>query len=198
VGPNDDYVWGKPVRINQVAPDDVLQFRNWIVTTKTEIAVHFADGTGYRDTDEVVARRPHHTAIVKHVGGGGILQVYEQHVKPLGNRVQLHDVPTRGSPAIAKLTHKLMKDETGKMRMATVNTVTTIVVSGVGLGVSPAGKVASVGRRAVDLAAALLTVPRSLSYALSRCRPQRANRRRAAAKPAESGGTPWQVGGNGE
>jgi len=51
-------------------------------------------------------------------------------VKPLGNRVQLHDVPTRGSPAIATLTHKLMKDETGKMKMATVNTITTVVVSG--------------------------------------------------------------------
>jgi hypothetical protein len=103
--PNDDYVWGKPVRINEVAPGDVLQFRNWIVTTKTEIVVRFADGSGYRDTDEVVARRPHHTAIVKHIGGGGVLQVYEQHVKPLGNRVQLHDVPTKGSPAIARLTH---------------------------------------------------------------------------------------------
>jgi hypothetical protein len=130
VGPNDDYVWGKPVRINDVAPGDVLQFRNWIVTTKTEIVVRFADGSGYRDTDEVVARRPHHTAIVKHIGGGGVLQVYEQHVKPLGNRVQLHDVPTKGSPAIARLTHKLMKADNGKMKMATVNTVTTIVVSG--------------------------------------------------------------------
>jgi len=51
-------------------------------------------------------------------------------VKPLGNRVQLHDVPTKGSPAIARLAHKLMKDDDGKMKMATVNTVTTIVVSG--------------------------------------------------------------------
>jgi hypothetical protein len=46
------------------------------------------------------------------------------------SRIQLHDVPTRGSPAIAKLTHKVIKDDAGKMRMATVNTVTTIVVSG--------------------------------------------------------------------
>jgi hypothetical protein len=98
VGPNDDYVWGKPVRINEVAPGDVLQFRNWIVTTKTEATVHFADGTGYRDTDEVVARRPHHTAIVKHVGGGGILQVYEQHVKPLGNRVHSTTCPPETRP----------------------------------------------------------------------------------------------------
>jgi|SRR6266700_2490488 len=59
VGAHDDYVWGKPVRINEVAPGDVLQFRNWIVTTKTEVVVRFTDGNGYRDTDVVVARRPH-------------------------------------------------------------------------------------------------------------------------------------------
>jgi hypothetical protein len=130
VGRNDDYVWGTPVKINEVVPGDILQFRNWIVTTKIEMVVRFVDGTGYRDTDEVVTRRPHHTAIVEHVAGGGILRVYEQHVKPLGDRVQRHDVPTRSSPAVTRLIHKVMKQESGKMQMATVNTVTTIVVSG--------------------------------------------------------------------
>jgi len=56
--------------------------------------------------------------------------VYEQHVKPGGNHVQLHEVPTRSTPPITTLTHRLMKDASGKMRMATVSTVKTEVVSG--------------------------------------------------------------------
>jgi hypothetical protein len=51
-------------------------------------------------------------------------------VKPGGNHVQLHDMPTRSAPPITTLTHKLMKDASGKMRTATVTTVKTVVVSG--------------------------------------------------------------------
>jgi len=129
-GRDDNYDWGTPVRIEQVVRGDILQFRNWNVKTTTETTVRFTDGSGYHDTDEVVARRPHHTGIVEHVGGGGVVKVYEQHVKPGGNHVQLHEVPTRGTPPITTLTHKLMKDASGKMRMATVSTVKTVVVSG--------------------------------------------------------------------
>jgi len=50
--------------------------------------IRFPDGRIRPDMEEKVARRPHHSAIVYHVDGGGEFRVYEQHVKPSGNRVQ--------------------------------------------------------------------------------------------------------------
>jgi len=68
-GPDDNYDWGTPVRIEQVVRGDILQFRNWNVKTTTETTVRFTDGSGYHNTNEGIARRPHHTGIVEHVGG---------------------------------------------------------------------------------------------------------------------------------
>lgn len=129
-GRDDNYVWGKPVQLERVVPGDVIQFRDWIVTTKTVTVVRFADGSGYHDSDEVVARRPHHTAIVDRVGGVGVLRVYEQHVKPGGNHVQLHEVATKSTPPIKIVAHKMLKNAAGKVEIATVSTVKTMVVSG--------------------------------------------------------------------
>ena len=92
--------------------------------------MRFADGSGYHDTDEVVARRPHHTAIVDRVGGVGVLKVYEQHVKPGGTHVQLHEVPTKSTPPMKSVSQKMMTNAAGKMEMATVSTVKIVVVSG--------------------------------------------------------------------
>lgn len=38
-GRNDDYVWGDPVALNAVTPGDILQFRNYVVITKTKTEV---------------------------------------------------------------------------------------------------------------------------------------------------------------
>jgi len=129
-GHDDDYVWGTSIPLQQVVPGDVLQFRNFLVTTKTEKVVRFPDGTGYRDLDETVARRPHHSAIVNHVVGAGAFRVYEQHVKPLGDRVQNHTVSTRNVGSVRTMTHEIVRSDSGKMLTATVETTTTITVSG--------------------------------------------------------------------
>lgn len=129
-GRNDNYVWGRSVQTAQVIPGDILQFRNFTVTTKTETVVQFADGSGYRDTNVVEARRPHHTAIVERVGGGSVFKVYEQHVRPGGNHVQLHEVPTQGTSPVKNVIQKTMKNAAGKLETATVTTVKTVVVSG--------------------------------------------------------------------
>jgi hypothetical protein len=83
-GPDDDYVWGTPIKLEDVVPGDILQLRNSIITTKTETLVRFPDGKGYRDTGEVFARRPHHGAIVEQVRGAGVFRVLEQHWRPVG------------------------------------------------------------------------------------------------------------------
>jgi hypothetical protein len=73
VTPETDYVWGTSVTLAEVQPGDIIQFRNYRydreVETRTsrEISV-----------DEDFQERPHHTAIVERVDGGGALTVLEQ------------------------------------------------------------------------------------------------------------------------
>lgn len=129
-GHDDDYNWGTAIRLEEVAPGDVLQFRDFVVTTRTDKVVRFPDGRISSSMAETLARRPHHSAIVYHVDGGGQFRVYEQHVKPAGPRVQDHVVPTRNVAAFRVVTHEVVKAGTGALVTATVETTTTITVSG--------------------------------------------------------------------
>jgi len=129
-GRDDDYVWGRLIRLEEVSPGDVLQFRDFVITTKVDRVIKFPDGRISADMVETVARRPHHSAIVHHVDGGGQFRVYEQHVKPSGNRVQDHLVSTNSIATTRKTTHELVDAGGGRLSTATVETTTTITVSG--------------------------------------------------------------------
>jgi len=48
-GPDDDYIWGNPVQFKDALPGDILQFRDYVMTTKTVIDVTFGDGAGWND-----------------------------------------------------------------------------------------------------------------------------------------------------
>src|SRR5262245_8213328 len=63
VGPDDDYVWGDSIDMKDIKPGDVIQFRDYIVTTETKTEVEFPDGTYRWNTESRQAKRPHHTAI---------------------------------------------------------------------------------------------------------------------------------------
>jgi hypothetical protein len=129
-GKNDDYVWGDPVALQAVAPGDVLQFRNYVVTTKTRTDVTFDNGSGYVKDEVIDAIRGHHTAIVEAVVPGALL-VLEQHVKPLGPKVQRHTIPIVPSPPVNTTTHRMMKQPSGgSLKPATVLTTVTIMIRG--------------------------------------------------------------------
>ena len=129
-GEDDDYVWGDPVALKDVQAGDILQFRDFTVTTRTDVDVTFADGSGSETWKERRARRGHHTAIVDAVRGAGVLRVLEQHVKPLGKKVQRHSVRSRSVSPVSKTAHKKMKHESGSMKTAKVVETKTITVSG--------------------------------------------------------------------
>jgi hypothetical protein len=127
---DDDYAWGDPVALKDVVPGDILQFRDFNVTTTTTIDVTFEDGSGFVKKNELEAVRGHHSAIVDSIPGSGVLMVLEQRVKPLGKRVQSHRLPTQsGSPA-ATIVYKQMRNGSGKMMPAKVIETVTIVVTG--------------------------------------------------------------------
>ena len=83
VTPNADYVWGSSVALSDLQPGDVIQMRDY--RFDREVAVNNPDGSGSNDTD--FQERPHHTAIVESVDGGGAVTVLEQNA-PRGSAVR--------------------------------------------------------------------------------------------------------------
>ena len=125
LGPmNDDadYVWGDEISdLKDVQPGDILQFRDFAVTTTVETETRYADGSSETSTTEETFTRPHHTAVVSEVKSGGLLKVLEQNVAPAGKKVQLHNLNTKDVAPASKETQK---------QKAKVIVTTTIAVSG--------------------------------------------------------------------
>ena len=78
VTPTADYIWGTEVSLTDVQAGDVVQFRDY----RYDREVAREDGSADMDFQE----RPHHTAIVEQVHGGGALTVLEQNA-PVGTGV---------------------------------------------------------------------------------------------------------------
>jgi len=77
-----DYVWGTAVKLSDVKPGDLIQFRNYSYERK--IRTDNPDGSWSESEDK--KGRPHHTAIVEQVNGDGSLVVLEQNA-PKGDPV---------------------------------------------------------------------------------------------------------------
>jgi hypothetical protein len=128
-GKNDDYVWGTTVTSTQVTPGDILQFRNYNVTTTTITKVTFDDDSGWDDTKTSTESRPHHTAVVSRALSPFALEILEQNVPPAGKTVQRHVLAIKGASSTTT-DRKTMKDSTGKLRPAKVETTVKIEISG--------------------------------------------------------------------
>jgi hypothetical protein len=88
-----DYIWGDPVDLKDVAPGDILQFRDFDIDTRTDTTTELPRGGEKTEWKERVATRGHHTAVVEQNLGNGSIIILEQHVKPLGPVVQRHTIP---------------------------------------------------------------------------------------------------------
>jgi hypothetical protein len=76
----------------------VLQLRDHVVTTTVITDVTFEDGSGYENTQELVLKRPHHTAVVAENKGAFGLVIFEQNVDPGGKKVQRNALPLAALP----------------------------------------------------------------------------------------------------
>ena len=125
LGPMDDdadYVWGDEISdLKDVQPGDILQFRDFAVTTTVETETRYADGSSETSTTEETFTRPHHTAVVSKVKSGALLKILEQNVAPAVKKVQLHNLNTKDVAPASKETQK---------QKAKVIVTTTIAVSG--------------------------------------------------------------------
>jgi len=126
-----DYEWGEAIKLADAGPGDVLQFRNYSVTTTTTTTKKFTDGTEDTETEEETVERPHHTALVDTNPGNGWINIVEQNAPPKGKRVQKFKMATRTMDIPAKTVHKSIKNPvTKKIAPATITTEVSIVVSG--------------------------------------------------------------------
>lgn len=90
VTPTADYVWGVEVKLKDIQPGDILQFRDHSVTVRTQTLGEFKWET---TSEQGPSKRPHHTAIVVEVRNDGSVVVVEQNVKPKPDRVTQNVIP---------------------------------------------------------------------------------------------------------
>jgi hypothetical protein len=127
-GKDDDYVWGDKVIPAGALPGDIVQFRDYEVTIRTDTDITFDDGSGSSKWKEETLERPHHTAIVESSSRAGLV-VLEQNVDPGGKKVQRHTIAI--TPGTTKTTEsKSMKAPDGKLRGAQVVTTVTVTITG--------------------------------------------------------------------
>lgn len=132
VGKNTDYIWGDQIdNIKDVQPGDILQIRDHLITTTTVITYKFADGSSITETQEHVATRGHHTAIVRSMPDvNGTLETYEQHVN---GRDVVQKLKLRTSSIGARTTLSVGKHQhpkTKKLEQANISTTVTVNVTG--------------------------------------------------------------------
>jgi hypothetical protein len=136
LGPVDDdadYIWGDEVDdIKDIEPGDILQFRDYVVTTTSETEYTYPDGSSETEVKTETAERGHHTAIANgKLDANGVVKTFEQHVKPLGKAVQNKTLYTRDVPPIE--THTIVKranPDTKKVETSKVTKKVTVTVSG--------------------------------------------------------------------
>jgi hypothetical protein len=81
ITPDADYIWGTSISFSELRTGDVIQFRDYAYSRVT--VTEDSSGT---TTSEEEGDRPHHTAIVHSVDGGGAVTVWEQNA-PEGSPV---------------------------------------------------------------------------------------------------------------
>lgn len=131
VGPDDDYIWGNEVLLKDAQPGDILQFRDYVMITKTITEVTFADKSGWVDEKEVEVDHPHHTAIVSMNRGNSILTILEQNQNGNHEEVRTSSLRWNSSDPTTTEEHKYIKrSDNGKSEMATVKTTVKVTVRG--------------------------------------------------------------------
>ena len=82
ISPDADYVWGTSVALSDLHAGDIIQFRDY--SYDRQIVIERSDETVTREDSQM---RPHHTAVVQSVDGGGAVTVLEQN-SPDGSPVR--------------------------------------------------------------------------------------------------------------
>jgi hypothetical protein len=126
VGTDDNYVWGRKIKMSEIQPGDILQIRDsvveYIVETKYK-AVEKGQVAPNGLTKTTEMKRGHHTAVVIAVNPDGSLQVSEQHVLDEG-RVNLSRTIRENTLPLKNIDGEPQTRTTTKDSVKVVETVT--------------------------------------------------------------------------
>lgn len=132
VDENTDYIWGDSIEKEQgIERGDILQIRDHVTKTTTEVVYRFADETKVWETRERIAKRGHHTAIVRSKPDvNGMMKTYEQHVNGR-DVVQKMGLYLRSvSPTVTHSVGVYPHPRTKKKERVNITTTITIEVTG--------------------------------------------------------------------
>ena len=131
-GDDADYVWGTPVPdLKDVIPGDILQYRDYVMTTTTNTEVTFADGSGWVGDASAEITHGHHTSIVSVNPGNGGLTVLEQNDKGHHEKVKSTPIRWKDATTTKTTTKKMMvREDNKKSEMATVVVTVDVSVTG--------------------------------------------------------------------
>jgi hypothetical protein len=130
MGADDDYIWGDEVALKDALPGDILQYRDYEMTTTTTTDVTFADDSGWTDSPYATVGHSHHTSVLSKNPGTGAVTVLEQN--HLGNKeaVRSSTIRWKGSSTSTTTRKPMKRQDNGKTESALVVVTVEVTVSG--------------------------------------------------------------------
>jgi hypothetical protein len=130
MGADDDYIWGDEVALKDALPGDILQYRDYEMTTTTTTDVTFADDSGWVDAPFVTVGHPHHTSVLSKNPGTGAVTVLEQNYKGNKEAVRSSTIRWKSSSTSTTTRKQMKRQDNGKMESALVVVTVDVTVTG--------------------------------------------------------------------
>ena len=137
-----DYVWGDAIAVKDLNPGDILQLRDYVMTTTTVVSVLYTnlpkgveidENPIEESSDSVTLSLPHHTAIVTSKYSNSGVKVLHQNVEPKGKVVQKGRLALSQVAPVKKVTHESRELDVNDKSIRVpvkVTTTTAVAVSG--------------------------------------------------------------------
>jgi hypothetical protein len=136
VNPNADYVWGDKIALKDITPGDILQFRDYVMTTRTVVSAFYKNippgvtidpNPAEESTTDETFDQNHHTAIAARGYDNKLVAVLQQNVPPDGKKVQEGTLAMENIPAKSTVTNETRTLDAGSKKITIPVAVTTTV-----------------------------------------------------------------------
>ncbi|WP_295386165.1 hypothetical protein [uncultured Thiodictyon sp.] len=142
VTPDVDYVWGEKIANKDITPGDIIQFRNYVMKTRTVVSVLYKNlppgvtinpNPVDESDDEETFDQKHHTSIAVKSYNNKHVAVLHQNVPPDGKKVQEGTLAMENIGAKSTVTNETRTLKAGDKNLTlsvTVTTTVTVTVQG--------------------------------------------------------------------
>jgi hypothetical protein len=142
VTPDADYVWGDKIAAKDITPGDILQFRDYVMKTRTVVSVLYKNlpqgvtispNPVDESDDEETFDQKHHTSIAAKSYDNKRVAVLHQNVPPDGKKIQSGTLAMDSIDAKSTVTNETRTLKAGDKNVTlsvTVTTTVTVTVTG--------------------------------------------------------------------